>query len=113
MDFSFVEDVLSQAYYWSEDLHGNRTGQLCAPANNLPDGTLVEVVTRDKNHQCNVVVHCDTIKYRVSPLPIEGATCEPFTQSVYYRVFHENLTCANMFSVKGSCSSPWAQTRFP
>ena len=106
MDFSFVEDVLSQAYYWSEDLHGNRTGQLCAPANNLPDGTLVEVVTRDKNHQCNVVVHCDTIKYRVSPLPIEGATCEPFTQSVYYRVFHENLTCANMFSVKGSCSSP-------
>ena len=92
---------ISQAYYFTRPA-------ILYPDNELPDNTLVEVVSRDRDPKCRVQVHCDTNVSTYLMSNAGEATGEPFTQSAYRRVMRAVMTCQHSFYIDGECYTPWA-----
>jgi len=94
---------ISQAYYWKNDgyLYASETDQ-------MPQNTLIEIVTSAASDKCSVVINCDAQNTNVNFSRPPQKTVEPFTQSSYHKVYSSDLTCTDTFSVNGTCGIPWA-----
>lgn len=93
---------VSQAYYF------RAPGRLRATADRLPASSVVEVLTRTRQH-CNATVSCDGTATTVSMATAGDAVGEPFSQSAYrVALKFPAMTCRASFSVTSNCNLPWA-----